>query len=177
MNKKLFTMIAVLGIAFGLSNTAKAQASASLSPVTVNVKLADVIGIEPSTGAASILFEYNGISDYNADKSATVPRQFKVTSTRSYNLSVKAAGDFVGSAPEKKLSLNILRVAAKKNSEATFPTETAISSSTSTLLVSSAAPTLAADYDIAYKILSSSELVGKDEGTYTATLTYTVTAL
>lgn len=170
-------MMAVLGIAFGLSNTAQAQASASFSPVTVNVKLADAIGIEASAGAASILFEYNGISDYNADKSATVAKQFKVTSTRSYNLSVKASGDFVGSAPEKTLALNILRVSAKKNSETVFPTETAISSSSGTVLVSGATPTLAADYDIAYKILSSSELVGKDAGTYTTTLTYTVTAL
>lgn len=173
MKKNLFTLAAVVVATIGLSNIAKAQLTASFSPVTVNVKLTDAIAIEASAGASSVLFEYKLAEDYNADKSQTIAKQFKVTSTKSYDLSVTASGDFTGGTLSKTLALDILRIGAIKNGGSAIPNK-AISGPTA--LVTGAAATLAQDYDVAYKILTSSELVDKGTGTYTTTLTYTVTA-
>ncbi|HMI01048.1 MAG TPA: hypothetical protein VK541_01125 [Pedobacter sp.] len=176
MKKNLFTIMAIVAVAFGLSNAAKAQTQ--IKQVTVNVELKDVIGIGPDgpSGSSVVDFLYETANDYNNDKTVTIPNQFNVTSTKAYNILVKGSGDFIGqTTAATTLPLNILKVSARTAGGSSFGNEVTPTTIDQNVITGAAA-TLSQSFDVLYKIEKNIDLLTKEKQKYSTQLTYSITA-
>ncbi|QNK64685.1 hypothetical protein H7F33_09495 [Pedobacter sp. PAMC26386] len=176
MNKKLIT-VAVLMIAMVLmSRDIKAQTL--VRQVKVNVELKDVIGVGPDgpTGSPTVDFVYETVSDYNGNKSVTVPSQLNVTSTKAYNILIKASGDFIGqTTAAKTIPLTILKVSAKTTGGSTFGPDV-IPTIANQIIFTGAPATLSQSFDLLYKIDKNAVLLTADKQKYSTDLIYSVSA-
>jgi hypothetical protein len=65
-----------------------------LATTTVNITLNDVISIDAGSTAigGTVAFNYVTAADYNSDQTITKANSLKVTSTKNFNVKVKAGG-------------------------------------------------------------------------------------
>lgn len=182
MKKQIIIAVAVLG-AFVLGiNTIQAQAISS-NPVstTVNIILSDVISIEDGSVANDGVVDFNYITstDYNSDKNVTVANSLIVTSSKNFDVKVKAEGDnFVNGS--HLIPVDVLQIKAVTGGTMTGTFNEITLSNTDQVLVSNAALGAQKTLDIDYSITADkaqTELLGKEPGTYTQKVTYTATAL
>ncbi|KUJ52153.1 hypothetical protein, partial [Chryseobacterium sp. JAH] len=130
-------------------------------------------------------FNYATAADYNSDQTITKANSLKITSTKNFNVKVKAGGgSFVNGT--NLIPVNVLTIKAAAAAGSMGGTKTpVVLSETDQTLVSNAplgsALTLNLDYTIpaskSASKSSSSDILGKPAGTYTQTVTYTATAL
>ncbi|KUJ50876.1 hypothetical protein, partial [Chryseobacterium sp. JAH] len=150
---------------------------------TVNITLKDVISIDSGSTAIgnTVDFNYATAADYNSDQTITKANSLKITSTKNFNVKVKAGGgSFVNGT--NLIPVNVLTIKAAAAAGSMGGTKTpVVLSETDQTLVSNAplgsALTLNLDYTIPASKSSSSDILGKPAGTYTQTVTYTATAL
>jgi len=91
MKKQILIVALTFGaILFG-TNHAQAQNTAT---TTVNITLNDVISIDAGSTAIgnTVDFNYATAADYNSDQTITKANSLKVTSTKNFNVKVKAGG-------------------------------------------------------------------------------------
>ena len=177
--KNQFVIAALALGAFVLgTNTIQAQATASTN---VNIILADVISIDAGSVANEgiVNFNYTTSADYNAAKNVTVPSSLIVTSSKNFDVKVKAEGtDFKNGA--NLIPVNVLDVEAVVGGTMAGTYKKITLSTTDQLLVSNATlgakKTLSIDYSIS-AVKAQTVLLGKAPGTYTQKVKYTATAL
>lgn len=179
-NQFKFALILVAVLVFGFTAQAQSQgSSASSNPVTVNLKLGDVISIENSAGSY-VDINFQTAEDYINGNFAEVPNSLKVTSTKAFDIKVKADGaEFTGA--DATIPVDVLTIEALDGGTM-GGTKNAIELSTDDkVLVEGAELGSELSLDIKYIIpaakSSSPDILGKPAGTYTQTVTYTATAL
>ena len=181
----MIKQIAITALTIGASmlETNNVQAQNTTATTTVNITLNDVISIDAGSTAIgnTVNFNYATSTDYNSDQTVNKANSLKVTSTKNFNVKVKAGGtNFVNGT--NLIPVNVLTIKAAATPGTMGGTKSAVVlSSTDQTLVSNAplgsALTLNLDYTIPAAKSSSSDILGKPAGTYTQTVTYTATAL
>lgn len=180
-NQILIVAFALALTSFGI-NHASAQNAAT---ATVNITLADVISIDQSASNAAggvVNFNYATAEDYNSDQSVNVPTSLVVTSTTNFDVSVKAGGSsFLKGSDE--IPVNVLTIKPVSGGSTTMTSGTMQNVELSTqdqVLVENtnlgSKKVLELEYFIPASKSSSPDILGKPEGTYTQTVTYTATA-
>jgi hypothetical protein len=181
MTKQIVIAALTLGAIVLGTNNFKAQNTTATT--TVNITLNDVISIDAGSTAIgnTVDFNYATAADYNSDQTINKANSLKVTSTKNFNVKVKAGGaNFMNGT--NLIPVNVLTIKAASASGTMGGTKSAVVlSATDQTLVTNAplgsALTLNLDYTIPAVRSSSSDILGKPAGTYTQTVIYTATAL
>ncbi|MCF3110860.1 hypothetical protein LL912_18895 [Niabella sp. CC-SYL272] len=171
MHKTTKNKIVLSAFAVCMISTAQAQ----LRTVAVNVDLQDVTGVSPvaPAGANVVNFVYQTTTDYNSEKTVAITDQFRVTSTKAYDIKVHGTADFTAGGGAT-LPLSILRLAARTTGAASFPADITPTQTDQTLI--SGTPTLDQGFDVQYKIPQNATLLTATKTTYTTNIVYTATA-
>ncbi|MBD8084651.1 peptidoglycan-binding protein LysM [Chryseobacterium caseinilyticum] len=177
--------IVISALTFGaiILGTNSVQAQNTTATTTVNITLSDVISIDNGSTAIgnNVDFVYTTAADYNSDQTVTKANSLKVTSTKNFNVKVKAGGsNFISGS--NSIPVNVLTIKAAASAGTMGGTKTAVVLSTVDQNLVTNAPlgsslTLNLDYLIPASKSSSADILGKPAGTYTQTVTYTATAL
>jgi hypothetical protein len=174
-------VIAALALGAIVLGTNTIQAQATTPSTTVNIKLADVISIDAGSVASggTVAFNYATSVDYNAAKNVAVPSSLIVTSSKNFDVKVKAEGaNFMNGT--NVIPVDVLQVQAVTGGTMGGTFKNITLSATDQILVANAplgaAKTLTIDYSIS-AIKAQTVLLGKVAGTYTQKVTYTATAL
>ncbi|WP_026810340.1 hypothetical protein [Arenibacter latericius] len=189
MKKQIISATLALGaILLGMNNV-QAQATqitgdANPATTTVNIKLADVISILPSSAAngGEINFEYNSAEDYHSVQTKNQPNALIVTSTKTFNIAVKAGGANFEGPSTSTIPVNVLTIKPVKGGTTTMTGATGdVNLSTIDQKLIQGADigsevVLELDYEIPAAKASSSDILGKPAGTYTQNVIYTATA-
>ena len=182
MKKQIVIAALALGaFVFGTTN-AQAQTGTNSNSVstTANIILSDVISIDAGIANAGVVdFNYLTSSDYNTSKNVTKKESLKITSSRNFDVKVKAQGEnFVNGS--NTIPVTVLQVKAVTGGTMTGKLNDITLSNADQVLVTNAAlgaqKTLDIDYSIS-ALNASTILLGKAPGTYTQKVTYTATAL
>ena len=184
MKRQIIIAVVALGaFVFGINN-AQAQTTSIITGIptdpvstTVNIKLKDVISIEQGAGDASeVNFYYNYTSDYNSLKTIDKTNSLIITSSRNFDVNVKApTGIFTG--PTETIPLNVLDIQA---AGVGIENQDAITLSIGDeKLVSNANKGAQISLDLSYSISAEkarAELLGMAPENYTTEVLYTATA-
>ncbi len=177
-NSIIIAAFALGAFVFG-TNQAQAQEEAT---TTVNITLADVISIDATSSANNgvVNFEYTTAEHYNNGLPAeTQESALIVTSTKNFNVTVKAGGkDFKDGA--NKIPVDVLTIQATGGTMGGAKQTVVLSDKEQTLVGDAdlgSELTIDFNYEIPAEKSSSSDILGKPAGTYTQTVTYTATAL
>ena len=183
MKKSIIIATFALGaIVFG-TNTAQAQTgtSSNASTTTVNLILADVISIDQGSVSSGgvVDFNYTNTTDYNTAKNVTVNESLVITSSRNFDVKVKAEGEnFVSGT--NVIPVNVLQVKAVTGGTMVGTLNDITLSNADQILVADATlgarKSLSIDYSIS-AAKAQTVLLGKAPGTYTQKVKYTATAL
>ncbi len=183
MKKQIVIAALALGVFVIGTTDAQAQVGANSNTVgtTVNLILADVISIDEGSVASEgvVDFNYANTTDYNTAKNVTVANSLVITSSKNFDVKVKAEGANFKSGTNV-IPVNVLQVKAVTGgtivgtlNEITLSTADQVLVTNATL---GARKTLNIDYSISAE-KASTVLLGKAPGTYTQRVTYTATAL
>lgn len=177
----IFGAMAVAAIVF--ANPAHAQTK-NTAQTTVNIQLADVIEIESNSGASKgvVNFNYPTVESYQEGQNWNVPKSLIVTSSKNFDVKVKANGaDFVSG--QNRIPVNVLTIKPVKGGTTTMVgtfTNVALSTNDQNLVTAADLGnrlSLDLNYEISREKASSPDILGKVAGKYTQTVTYTATAL
>ncbi|EGV44533.1 peptidoglycan-binding protein LysM [Bizionia argentinensis JUB59] len=178
MKKQIIIATLALGAFVIGTNNIQAQTATT----TVNITLNDVISIDAGSIAigGAVDFNYITAEDYNTSKTAIVPTSLIVTSTKNFDVKVKADGaNFTNGS--NNIPVNVLIIKAATGGSMAGTQNSIVLSDSDQVLIANAplgsALTLNLDYTIPATKSSSSDILGKPAGTYTQTVTYTATAL
>ncbi|MEJ5049556.1 peptidoglycan-binding protein LysM [Chryseobacterium culicis] len=175
--------IAALTIGAIILGTNNVQAQNTTATTTVNITLNDVISIDAGSTAISgaVAFNYVTAADYNSEKTVAQANALKVTSTKNFNVKVKAGGpNFVNGSNSIPVDVLTIKAAVAPGTMGGTKNDVILSAGEKTLVANAplgSALTLNLDYTIPAAKSSSSDILGKPAGTYTQTVTYTATAL
>lgn len=148
----------------------------------VNITLADVLSIDSESAAngGAVDFRYETVSDYNSQKTATVPKSLVVTFSKAFDVKVRANGEYFENGINQ-IPINVITIQRNESSTLMGKSTPIILSTTDQVLVGSAALGLKLQLDLDYIIpkakSSSTDILGKPAGSYTQTVTYTASAL
>ena len=180
-NQFVIAALAFGAIVLGTTNV-QAQKGTVSNPVStaVNIKLADVISIDSGIAVDGIVdFNYISSEDYNTAKNVTKNNSLVITSSRNFNVNVKADGEnFVNGT--NNIPVNVLQIKAVTGGTLVGTLNEITLSKLDQVLVTDAKlgakQSLSIDYSIS-ALKASTVLLGKPAGTYTQKVTYTATAL
>ena len=185
MKKQIIIATLAFGsILFGTNNV-QAQGLTDDAITKVNISLKEVISIDPGSAAINgvINFLYDNALAYNSNQNWNVPNSLIVTSSRAFNIHVKANGDhFIGAFDKIELDvLTIIPTSGSANGMTALGLNPVKLTNAYELLVDKAelgsAVTLDLDYFIPSTQSSTSKILGKPADIYTQTITYTATTL
>ena len=178
MKKQIVIAALALGAFVLGTNTIHAQATAS---TTVNIILADVISIDAGSAATNgtVAFNYASSADYNTAKNQTIAESLIVTSSKNFDVKIKAEGSTFTNGTNF-IPVDVLQVQAVTGGSIVGTFNTITLTTADQILVSNATKgakkSLSIDYSISAE-KASTVLLGKAPGTYTQQVTYTATAL
>lgn len=176
-NKFILAALALGAFVFGINN-----AQAQTASTAVNLILSDVISIDAGSIATGgqVDFNFTHVNHYHDGLTAIVPNSLIVTSTKNFNIHVKAEGESFTDGTNN-IPVNVLIIkAATTGSMGGTPRPITLSTDDQLLIGNAplgSALTLDLDYTIPAAKSSSPDILGKPAGTYTAQVTYTATAL
>ena len=156
--------------------------SAQEASTSVNIVLADILSIDPSSAAnnGTVDFNYATVADYNSEKVTTVPKSLIFTFSKPFDVRVKASGEHFENG-NNRIPVNVLTIRRNPSSTIAGTSSPIVLSTTEQILVSGAPLGHQLELDLDYIIpeskSSSSDILGKPAGTYTQKVTYTATAL
>lgn len=146
----------------------------TVNPLTINIADLSIITLKNGAAMASLTFATAG--DYKNGVQFTQPSAVNVFSNRSYKVSVQSATNF-------KYGLNYININNISLSSSPNPVVAGVSTATRVLslsaqnIITSTLPTLSQNYDLKYFTPARDpDFIGKPAGTYSTTLTYTLTA-
>jgi len=175
--------ISALTIGAFILGTNNVNAQNTTATTTVSITLNDVISIDAGSTAitGAVAFNYATAADYNSEKTVAQANALKVTSTKNFNVKVKAGGaSFVNGTNLIPVDVLTIKAAAASGTMGGTKSAVVLSATDQTLVANAplgSALTLNLDYTIPAAKSSSSDILGKPAGTYTQTVTYTATAL
>ncbi len=175
-------IIAAFALGAFVFGTNQAQAQDPTATTTVNITLADVISIDAGSipNGGTVNFAYNSAEDYNSSQDYTIENSLIVTSTKNFDVKVKADGEFFTDGTNN-IPVNVLTIKAVSGGTMAGTQNTIELSNSDQKLIDNAplgsALTLDLNYQIPAEKSRSSDILGKPAGTYTQTVTYTATAL
>ncbi len=177
--------IAIITLTIGeiILGTNHVQAQNTTATNTVSITLNDVISMDAGSTASggTVVFNYVTAADYNSDQAITKTNSLKVTSTKNFNVKVKAGGPtFVNGSNSIPADVLTIKAASSSWKYGRNKNDVVLSPGERTLVANAplgSALTLNLDYIIPAVKSSSSDMLGKPAGTYTQTVTYTATAL
>ena len=181
--KKQIIIVALALVAIGLGSN-KISAQSNTATTTVNITLADVISIDQTSSAAAggvVNFDYSTAEDYNSDQTVNVPTSLVVTSTNTFDIDVKANGENF-EFNSNSIPVSVLTIKPITSGTTTMngtPSDVVLTTTDQTLISGAdlgSELVLELVYFIPAAKASSSDILGKPEGTYTQTVTYTATA-
>ncbi|SIR66118.1 peptidoglycan-binding protein LysM [Chryseobacterium sp. RU33C] len=181
MTKQIVITAFTIGVM--ILGTKNVQAQNTTAVTTVNITLKDVISIDAGSTAigGAIAFNYVTAADYNSDKTVAQASALKITSTKVFNVKVKAGGpNFVNGLKSIPVDVLTIKAAAAPGTMGGTKNDVVLSPGERTLVANAplgSALTLNLDYTIPAAKSSSSDILGKPAGTYTQTVIYTATAL
>ena len=137
----------------------------------INVVVSSFLNITAQTATVSLAI--NTAEKYKSGITTTVLKQLLINSTMPYDITVKATGvKFTSPVPgnTNTIDLDLLTIKGS-GSPVTLST-------TAATVISAANPQIAQELDMEYSIspAKTTKLINKPAGTYTATITYTITA-
>ncbi|MDQ1859359.1 peptidoglycan-binding protein LysM [Chryseobacterium sp. WLY505] len=177
--------IAISALTFGviiLGNN-NVQAQNTTATTTLNIILNDVISIDAGSTAmgGTVAFNYATAADYNSDQTITKVNSLKVTSTKNFNVKVKAGGPtFVNGSNSIPVDVLTIKAATAPGNMGGTKNDVVLSPGERNLVANAplgSALILNLDYTIPAAKSSSSDILGKPVGTYTQTVTYSATTL
>jgi hypothetical protein len=179
MKRNLLVIAALLVVLTLTNQKANAQVKASASTTgtqNLSIQLFDLVGI--ALGASpDVAFVYDDITDYSTAQVVNKPTAFTVFSNKKYNIAVKANSAF--NVIGQVVPLDVVAVSVNTaGTGVTGATYTAPSLSTANqIFVTGGSPTLSHVYSLDYTISTAkaAALLDASAGTYTTTLTYTIT--
>src|SRR5699024_1219649 len=172
--KKQFIITALVFVAaiFGIHDV---LAQSPTTTTTINIQLADVIAIANESIAAGgrVDFIYNSVDDYNSTKTANVPNSLIITSTKSFDINVKANGDnFELESGSETIPVDVVTIKPVQGGTTTMGgTRNNVILTTADQKLISGAPlgnqlVLELDYEIPEERSSSPDILGKPSGNY-----------
>ena len=175
-------IIATLALGAFVLGTSNIQAQSNPVSTNVNIILSDVISIDEGSVASEGVVDFNYVTttDYNTAKNKTVANSLVITSSKNFDVKVKAEGEnFVSGS--NLIPVNVLQVKAVTGGTmaAGSLNEITLSNADQVLVTNAtlgARKSLSIDYSIS-ATKASTVLLGKAPGTYTQRVTYTATAL
>jgi len=181
----MIKQIAITALTIGafILGTNNVNAQNATATTTVSITLNDVISIDAGSTAitGAVAFNYATAVDYNSEKTVAQANALKVTSTKNFNVKVKAGGaSFVNGTNLIPVDVLTIKAAAASGTMGGTKRAVVLSATDQTLVANAplgSALTLNLDYTIPAAKSSSSDILGKPAGTYTQTVTYTATAL
>ncbi|MCZ4317487.1 peptidoglycan-binding protein LysM [Aequorivita viscosa] len=179
-NLVIISTLALGAFFFGTDN-AQAQ-DVNPATTTVNITLADVISILPSSAAngGNINFSYDTASAYHADQTKNQPNALIVTSTKTFDVAVKAGGtNFTDGTNLIPVDVLTIKPVSGGNTTMTGTQSNVVLTTNDQKIVTGATlgseVVLDIDYEIPAAKASSPDILGKPAGTYTQTVIYTAT--
>lgn len=148
------------------------------APITLKVTISDVGAITLS-GSTTATLTFSSANDYKNGVSLTQPAAINVFSNRNYAISVSSGGPNLTSGSTSDVisvgNVSVLPAASPANGAVT--TTPAALSGTPQTIVSSSASTASQNYDLKYYTPAATvgNFLNKKAGTYSTTLTYTIT--
>ncbi len=183
MKKQIIISALALGAFVLGTNNIQAQTGTNSNPVStrVNIILSDVISIDEGSIASNGIVDFNYVTttDYNTAKNVTKDESLVITSSRNFDVKVKAEGEnFVSGT--NLIPVNVLQIKAVTGGTMAGSLNEITLSNADQILVANATlgarKSLSIDYSISAD-KASTVLLGKAPGTYTQKVTYTATAL
>ncbi len=164
-------LLAVAGWANAQDNTAT---------TTINIILADDISIDAGSAAAggTVDFKYTTAADYHQTQHKEVKNSLIVTSTKSFDIKVKANGTHFVSGDDK-IPVNVLQVKVVPGGTMTGNAREISLSPEDQVLVSGAGFGAQRSLHVNYSVpaeKAQKDLLGNPRGSYAQTITYTATA-
>ena len=181
MTKQIAIAALTIGAIVLGTNNIQAQSTSNKASTTVNIILADVISIDAGSIASEGIVDFNYLTttDYNTAKNVTVPNSLVITSSKNFDVKVKAEGaNFVSGS--NVIPVDVLQVKAVTGGSLVGTLKEITLSAADQVLVSNATLGARKSLNIDYSISAdkaSTVLLGKAPGTYTQKVTYTATAL
>lgn len=178
MNTHLIFKTAVFSLL--LAGAAGLNAQDNTAGTTVNIILADDISIDASSaaGGGTVDFNYTTAADYNETKNVEVKNSLVVTSTKYFDVKVKADGtDFINGAD--KIPVEVLQLSVVPGGTMTGSPREVQLSPQDQVLVSGASYGFQRSLNLRYSVSAEQakkQLLGKPRGTYAQTITYSATA-
>lgn len=181
MKKQIVITALALGAIILGTNNVQAQSTSNKASTTVNIILSDVISIDAGSVASNgvVDFNYATTTDYNSAKNVMVPSSLVITSSKNFDVKVKAEGaNFVSGS--NVIPVDVLQVKAVTGGTLVGTLKEITLSTADQILVSNASLGARQSLNIDYSISAekaSTVLLGKAPGTYTQKVTYTATAI
>lgn len=174
-NKIILSALAIGAFVFGTNN---AQAQTHTATTAVNITLKNVITIDKINSLGNegqVDFNFTHLNHYNDGLSATVPNSLIITSTKNFDIHVKAEGANL-SFGSNDIPVEVLTITAAVGGSMAGVQNSIILSKVDQLLIGNVPLgsdlTLNLDYTIPGD-KSSSDILGMPAGTYTQNITYT----
>ena len=192
--KKQLTFIAInlgafiLGVAnIQAQNSTSSSSSSSSSSIDskpahtiVNILLSDIISIDEGSAASQGVIDFNYVTttDYNSAKNVMVPKSLVITSSKTFDVKVKAdAENFISGS--NFIPVDVILIKALSNGNLAGNVKEVTLSTADQILLDSEPFGAQKAIDINYSISANKAatvLLGTAPGTYTQKVTYTATA-
>lgn len=175
IQSKIKLLAAVAAMAVTGIQTLEAQQSND--EVTLNVTLVAVQNISVNSGQTTVTITFNESSDYLNGVSSSQTEHLEVSSTEEFVVKVSTASENLsdGTNMIPVNTITVTPVYASGTNPGATATAVALST-TATTILSSTNGTTEALYDVTYDASGGPNYVNKPAGTYTTTVTYTISA-
>lgn len=158
---------------FRMSDKSSSPTVNQLANANLTINVADLGELRLNTAAVKLTFENS--SNYLQGVYTDVANQLTISKTTPYDLSVKAQSAYFTMGQEG-IPVNVLSIGPAVGQLGMQTVESLSTQSQS--LISAGIPTIDRNLSLRYRIpaTKTAQLLGKPQGTYTATITYTLTA-
>lgn len=184
--KKQLTFIAInlgsfiLGVANIQAQNSTSSIDSKPAHTIVNILLSDIISIDEGSAASQGIVDFNYVTttDYNSAKNVMVPNSLVITSSKTFDVKVKAdAENFISGS--NFIPVDVILIKALSNGNLAGNLKEVTLSTADQILLDSEPFGAQKAIDINYSISATKAatvLLGTAPGTYTQKVTYTATA-
>jgi len=175
---KFYTVVLAIAMLTGIQ-ASYAEGDQTSDNVTLNVTLEQVQSISVNTNQKTVNLVFQSASDYQDGVSSTQVDHLNVSSTTSFQVKVTALGDLSNSTSGDAIPVSTITVTPTVSSGYSGPAEetltgTSLSTSDQGIINSGTNGTVETHYDVEYKASGGENYINKSVGTYTTTVTYTI---
>ena len=174
------TSIQAQNSTFSSSSSSSSSIDSKPAHTIVNILLSDIISIDEGSAASQGVIDFNYVTttDYNSAKNVMVPKSLVITSSKTFDVKVKAdAENFISGS--NFIPVDVILIKALSNGNLAGNVKEVTLSTADQILLDSEPFGAQKAIDINYSISANKAatvLLGTAPGTYTQKVTYTATA-